>query len=351
MTTAPAATKPANPPAPPRPHAAGLSALAPVALLAGGAFSLSPWATPQTSLGAGIVLALLALVPRDVPAQALAKFLIQVSVVLLGFTMDLHEVLRAGAAGVLFAAVTIVATFALGELIRRLLAIDRTVSTLISSGTAICGGSAIAAVGATIGAPAPAMAVSMATIFLLNGIALFVFPALGHAMHLTPEQFGAWAGVAIHDISSVVGAAAQYDPPQAGAESIALHTATAVKLSRVLWLIPVCVLAARLMRPGHAERAAPGGPPVAPRPRAPIPWFVLLFLIAALLHTFVPQIRGAAAAAVATSRTQMQLALFLIGTGLSVPALRAVGPRPLVQAAALWVFISVAALGAIRLAL
>jgi uncharacterized integral membrane protein (TIGR00698 family) len=341
---APPATRPADPP---RPAAYRRGQLAAIAILAGAAFAISPWATPQTALAAGIILALLALVPRDLPAQDLARFLIQVSVVLLGFTMDLSQVLRAGAGGIIFAGATILATFALGALIRRWLAIDRAISVLISSGTAICGGSAIAAVGATIGAPGAAIAISMAVIFILNGAALYIFPPLGHALGLTPEQFGAWAGVAIHDISSVVGAAAQFDHAHQTAIASfpapsALPTATAVKLSRVLWIVPVCLLAARLVRPGNPPhpRAAPPA----------IPWFILLFLAAAILHTLIPQIRDATAQAVATSRIQMRLALFLIGTGLSIPALRTVGWRPLLQGILLWGFISLAALAVVKAA-
>jgi uncharacterized membrane protein YadS len=164
--------------------------------------------------------------------------------------------------------------------------------------------------------------------------------------------WGGWAGVVNHYIWWVGGAAALSAPPHAGAESVALHTATAVKLSRVLWIIPVCFLASWLTRPvSSGLESAVRDPRSVGRPRAPIPWFILLFLIAALLHTFIPEIRDAAAAAVATSRTQMRLALFLIGTGLSIPALRAVGLRPLAQAVILWVFISAAALAAIRIVL
>jgi len=300
-------------------------------LAAGGVLCLTPWASPPLALAAGAALALTLENPFPAGSRRTAKYLLQISVVLLGFSMDLPTVLRAGASGIVFAAATILATLGLGFLVRRWLSVDRVTSVLISVGTAICGGSAIAAVGSVIGAAEGEMSVAIGTVFLLNAAALYLFPALGHAFHLAQTPFGTWAGVAIHDISSVVGASAVY-----GLE--ALERATAVKLSRALWIVPLTLAAAYLHR-----RREPGTRAT----RVPIPWFIALFVAASIARSLSPAVAAAGPAIARVARTGMTLTLFLIGAGLSRKALRAVGWRPLAQGVILWIVVAAGSLAVI----
>ena len=304
------------------------------------AFCLTPWASPPIALTLGAFLALTHENPFAHLGKALSGRLLQVCVVLLGFGMDLPVVLKAGANGAGFAALTIAATLALGWWLGKLLGIRPKTSALISAGTAICGGSAIAAVGSVIGVAEGEITVAMGTVFILNAVALYLFPMLGHALHLSQSQFGTWAGVAIHDISSVVGAASHYGLS-------ALQTATAVKLSRALWIIPVAFGAAYTFQPradaaGNTAAAAP-----AEKPKVKIPWFVGFFLLASVLRSYVPGVAHAAPVLSHAATTGLTLTLFLIGAGLSARTLRSVGWRPLLQGLVLWVFISVASLGII----
>ena len=297
------------------------------------AFCLTPWASPPVALALGAFLALTHENPFAHLGRQVSATLLQICVVLLGFGMDLPAVLRAGASGAGFAAATITATLGLGWWLGRVLGILPKTSALISAGTAICGGSAIAAVGSVIGVAEGEITVAMGTVFILNAVALYLFPVLGHALHLSQAQFGTWAGVAIHDISSVVGAASHYGLS-------ALQTATAVKLSRALWIIPVAFGAAYAFRPGkHASHVAN-----AEKPRVKVPWFVGFFLLASVLRSYVPGVAAAAPALSHTATVGLTLTLFLIGAGLSAHTLRQVGWRPLLQGALLWTFISGASL-------
>ena len=210
--------------------------------------------------------------------------------------------------------------------------IDQKLCTLISSGTAICGGSAIAAVGSTIRASGTHMSVAIGVVFILNAIGLWVFPSLGHALNLSQHQFGVWSAVAIHDVSSVVGAASAY-----GKE--ALEVATAVKLSRTLWIVPVAIVAAWFFRKELAGKES--------HSRLPVPWFILLFVLASVVGTSL-MAPGLAHGLSDAARRGMNIALLLVGLGLSRKALASVGVRPLVLAVALWVFISVVALAVVR---
>lgn len=338
--------------------AAGGGPLSTALLLAGAAFCLTPWAVVhpplahfhiEIGLGMGIVLALAGLVHGGALAKKLSKFLIQASVVLLGFRMNLHTVFSTGASGMLFAAGTIAGTFLLGAVLGRWLRTDGKIGALLSSGTAICGGSAIAAVSSVIGASSAQISVATATIFILNGAALYLFPFLGEQMGLSAAQFGTWAGVAIHDVSSVVGAAQSYGHT-AEATSTAVDTATVVKLSRVLWIIPICVVAAWWMGRAAGGSGKEGGTAAAkPALRLPIPWFIALFILAAGARTVLPgPLSGATPALTMVAKSGMALALFLIGAGLSRKALATVGWRPLVQGIVMWVAISVAALVVVR---
>lgn len=313
-------------------------ALARAVFVLGLAFALSPWASPAAALGVGVVLALAGLTAWPALSKKASRILIQVCVVLLGFRMDFGSLLGTAKDGLLFAAGTIIGTMALGHAAGRVLKTGREISLLISSGTAVCGGSAIAAVGAAIAADGAAMAVATGTVFILNAVALYLFPVIGHSLHLSPEQFGTWAGVAIHDVSSVVGAAKSYRVPGETGPT-ALDIANVVKLSRVLWIIPLVFYARWLVR----ERGGPGT--AAPRKfTAPIPWFIAMFLLASLARTLVPGIRPWSDPIRMAAGYGFQAALFLIGAGLSMAAVRAVGWRAMAQGIALWVVISVSGL-------
>jgi uncharacterized integral membrane protein (TIGR00698 family) len=287
---------------------------------------LIPAVSPGLALGGGIGLALVVGNPMGRSAGKISRWLLQASVVLLGFGMNLTFLLRAGIGGAGFAAGTILLTLTAGYVLGRSLHIRRPASMLISAGTAICGGSAIAAVGPTIGADEADMAVALGSVFLLNAVALYLFPVLGHAMHLTDQQFGLWAGVSIHDISSVVGAAARYSPA-------ALSTATAVKLSRSLWIVPVTLVMAMVVRRNGNRTDRVGR-------MAPVPWFIGLFVLASVLRSIVPGITPMVAAMSHMATRGLTLALFLMGASLSMKTLQTVGWKAIVQAAALWVLIS-----------
>ncbi len=304
------------------------------ALFLGGAgFCLTPWASPPVALLLGIFLALTHENPFQRIFRLTARHLLQVSVILLGFGMDLTVMLQAGTSGALLAMGSITATFVIGYFFGKWLKIPIKASILISSGTAICGGSAIAAVSAVINAAESEISIAMGTVFVLNAIALLVFPPLGHLLHLSQTQFGIWSGVAIHDISSVVGAAAHYG-------QAALLTATAVKLSRALWIIPVSVAASYLFQHPQPDQVVPSKPQV--------PWFIGFFMLASVVRTFVPTIASWSPVLTALSTTGLTLTLFLIGAGLSQRLLKAVGWKPMLQGVVLWILISIASLGVIR---
>lgn len=303
------------------------------------ALALMLWNEPPVALLAGLAFALVFEVPFAAKRANLNRMLLQTCVVLLGFGMDLPVILRVGFNGSVFAAVTIGATLVLGWWLSRKLRLGGKAGILISAGTAICGGSAIAAVSPVIAASEAEIAVSIGTVFMLNAAALYVFPLAGHWLHLSEPQFGLWAGVAIHDISSVVGATMSFGPD-------ALTTATAVKLSRTLWIVPL-VLALTFWFGRKSARFANG-----PRPERAagmaVPWFIGLFLAASLLRSRVPVVAAWSPMISEVARRGMTLVLFSIGTSLSVGTLRAVGWRMVAAGLALWIFISTLSLFAIR---
>jgi uncharacterized integral membrane protein (TIGR00698 family) len=313
-----------------------LAGLAPYALVALGLFCLTPYATPGLALGLGIGLALSLGNPWPKQIRRSTKGLLQSSVVLLGFGMDLSSVFAAARSGFLLAAGTILLTFTLGAFLRRALRLRRSTATLLSAGTAICGGSAIAAVGLAITAAEAEISVALGTVFMLNAVALYLFPLLGHWLGLSQVQFGTWSGIAIHDLSSVVGAASAYG-------QVALQTATAVKLSRTLWIMPVALLAGLAI-----PRSARGNEKTAIR-KVSVPWFVGLFLLASLASTFLPVVHRAAPILQGAARGGMKIALLWIGCGLSAASLRGVGIRPLIHGLSLWLVISIVSLGAVAL--
>ncbi len=288
-----------------------------------------PWSRADFALVLGIALALAGLRVWSSESKFVSKWLIQACVVLLGLRLDLRLLVDSAVDGLALACGTIVGAILLGLLLGRMLKCGREVSTLVTSGTAICGGSAIAAVGTSIGANSSNMAVATGAIFMLNAVGLWTLPAIGHAVGLTEVQFGQWAGVALHDIASVGGASKLY-----GAE--AFDTATIVKLTRVIWITPLALLAGRFM----SERTSS-------TKKAPFPWFILAFLAASGCRTAFPQVKAVEANIALLSGTGFQVALFLIGTGLSRTALAAVGWRALVQAALLWIALASCSLFAI----
>jgi uncharacterized membrane protein YadS len=326
------------------------------------ALGLVLWASPAAALAAGILFALVIGHPFAHWNHKITKWLLQLCVVLLGFGMNLPMVLRLGLKGSLFAAITIGATLLLGVWLGRQLKLDGKTCALISAGTAICGGSAIAAVSTVIGATEAEIAVSIGSIFLLNAVALYIFPPLGHLLHLNQRQFGLWAGVAIHDISSVVGAGLSYG-------TVALNTATAVKLSRTLWIIPLTLgiafslsgrdAALRRPRPRRAggtcavecpttQSASQRSVPARNKAKIAVPWFIGLFLLASLTRSYFPAVANYSPLISEFARRGMILVLFLIGTSLSLRAVKAVGWRTATVGLLLWIFISASSLMAIK---
>jgi uncharacterized integral membrane protein (TIGR00698 family) len=309
-----------------------------VLLALGAAFALSPWATPALALAAGIVIALSIGNPwRHVTARISGR-LLQASVVGLGFGIPLNALVRAGVSGMGVTALTIAVTFVVGLALARWLAIDRTHGVLITTGTSICGGSAIAAVGPAIGASAEAMGISLATVFVLNAVALYAFPAVAHLAHLTQHQFGVWAALAIHDTSSVVGAASAY-----GEE--ALRDATILKLARALWILPLTVLLPRIL---HRRADGANAASADAEAGAPLPWFIALFVLAAVARSLAPESALHWFDSVnSIARTALVLTLFLIGANLTRAQLKAVGMRPLLHGVTLWIIVAGATLAGV----
>jgi uncharacterized integral membrane protein (TIGR00698 family) len=259
--------------------------------------------------------------------KKMSKVLLQYSVVGLGFGMNLHESLASGREGMIFTIISVVGTLAIGMFIgRKLLKVDRETSYLISSGTAICGGSAIAAVSPIVGAKDSQISFSLTVVFVLNAIALFIFPHIGHYFNMSQESFGYWAAIAIHDTSSVVGAGAEY-----GKE--ALQVAATVKLARTLWIIPLSFLVLLLNRKNNQGKG-----------KIKIPWFILYFVIAILIAGFIPVLQPAYSVLSYIGKRGMVLALFMIGSGFNFADFKTVGVRPFLLGVFLWIIISVSTL-------
>lgn len=286
---------------------------------------LSKWCTPPIMLFIGLAYAIICGQGYPSLNKKMSKTFLQYSVVGLGFGMNLYESFASGREGMLFTVASVAGTLAIGMLIgRKFLKVDKETSYLISSGTAICGGSAIAAVGPVIKAKPESMSVSLAVVFVLNAIALFLFPSIGRMLGLSQQEFGMWAAIAIHDTSSVVGAGAAY-----GEE--ALKVATTIKLTRALWIIPLALVTSLIFKSKDHKIT--------------IPWFILYFIIAILLNTFV--LDGIPAFGTAVSglaRKCLTLTMFFIGSSLSADTLRSVGLKPLIQGVLLWAVISIGSL-------
>jgi uncharacterized integral membrane protein (TIGR00698 family) len=282
--------------------------------------------SPTLSLLAGIVFGLCFTHPYRSESKHLAKLLLQASVVALGFGMELREVLQAGRRGLIYTALGVTSALFVGIILGRVLKVGKTPAFLISAGTAICGGSAIAAVAPITEASDEEMSVSLGTVFILNSIALLVFPFVGRKLRLSQQQFGLWSAVAIHDTSSVVGAASRYG-------AAALVIATTVKLARALWIVPLSLGTAAVKRSAS---------------RVQWPWFILWFCAAALFKTYVPLLSGVSQSLNHLGKLGLTATLFLIGSGISYPTLKQVGWRPLLQGILLWIAVAAASLWIIR---
>jgi len=290
-----------------------------VSLAATGLFS------PAIALLGGLIFGLTLAHPFYAKSRDITKSLLQGSVVALGFGMNLREVLRAGQSGFVYTAVSITVALFLGLALGHLVQVPERQSFLISAGTAICGGSAIAAVGPIAGASEEEMAVSLGTMFILNSVALFLFPPIGFALHMSESQFGLWSALAIHDTSSVVGATAKYGPT-------ALAIGTTIKLARALWIVPLAMATAIVFKS---------------KARIQWPWFILFFCIAALLKTLLPQLHSVFGALNHMGKLGLTVTLFLIGASLNRETLRKVGIRPLLQGLTLWIIVGAGTLAVI----
>jgi len=282
--------------------------------------------SPPIALTAGLLYGFTFIHPCPLDARRLSKVLLQASVVGLGFGMNLVEVVKVGRSGFLYTACSITAALLLGLGLGRWLQVGNKFSFLITAGTAICGGSAIAAIGPILEATEEEMAVSLGTVFVLNSIALLLFPELGWAMHLSQKQFGLWSALAIHDTSSVVGATAKYGV-------IAMAVGTTVKLARALWIVPVSLVTSILKRTKSSIHW---------------PWFIGFFCLAAMANTYVPFFTFTYFVLNHLGKLGLTVTLYLIGTGLSKSTLRQIGIRPLFQGALLWAIVAIGSLVLIR---
>lgn len=284
---------------------------------------VTPIVSPPIALFLGLITANVIGHPFLKWNRKATTLLLQVSVVGLGFSMNIDNAIAAGKQGILFTIVSIFSTLTIGFFIGKWLKTDRKTSTLISSGTAICGGSAIAAIAPVIRAEEKHISVALGSVFILNALALFIFPVIGHYLNLSQSQFGMWSAIAIHDTSSVVGAASKY-----GLE--ALQIATTVKLARTLWIIPIALMASFLFKNKTSK--------------IKIPYFIGYFIIAIVLNTYIKGIDVVSPSIVLIAKIGLTVTLFLIGAGLNREVIKKVGVKPLIQGIILWIFISVTSL-------
>ena len=281
----------------------------------------SSFISPPLALTLGILFGLVLSNPFPFETRRISPWLLQGSVVALGFGMNLYEVLKVGRSGFIYTALGIVFALVLGLTLGKILRVQGNSSYLITAGTAICGGSAIAAIAPIVQADEEEMAVSLGTVFVLNSVALVIFPPLGHLFHLSQTEFGLWAALAIHDTSSVVGATSRY-----GAQSLIIGTT--VKLARALWIVPLALTTAAIKRSKSKIR---------------FPWFILFFCLAAVINTFLA-ISSFSRSLFQLGRLGLTATIFLIGSGISRATLRHVGWRPLAQGILLWIMVGLSSL-------
>lgn len=284
---------------------------------------LSPFISPPIGLLMGLIIAQFIGHPYLHLNHKATHILLQISVVGLGFGMNISSAMKAGKEGIIFTIFSIIGTLILGFLIGKLMTIEKKTSYLIAVGTAICGGSAIAAISPVIKAEEKQISVALGTIFILNSIALFIFPLIGHVLNLSETQFGLWCAIAIHDTSSVVGAANKFGPH-------ALEVATTVKLARALWIIPLALLSTLIFKNKNAK--------------IKIPYFIFLFIVAMIANTYLPLVQEYSNTITSIAKSGLTLTLFLIGCGLSREVLLSVGFKPLLQGLILWIVISITSL-------
>lgn len=286
-------------------------------------FCISPFASSPVALALGIAFTIIIGNPYVQKVHTYIHLLLQISIVGLGFGLQLDEAMKAGREGITLTIMSITTVMVLGYFLGKFLEMERPLSYLISVGTAICGGSAIAAVTPIIKPTTKQMSLALAIVFTLNSVALFIYPAIGHLLNMTQEQFGLWCAIGIHDTSSVVGAANKYG-------DIALKVATTVKLSRALWIIPMSLLTMVLFKTKGAK--------------IKIPWFIGYFIIAILLHTYFPIFEGFSHIATTAAKSGLNLTLFFIGSTISIQTLKTISWKPLFLAVVLWIIISVGSL-------
>ncbi|PIF62949.1 YeiH family protein [Flavobacterium sp. 11] len=286
-------------------------------------FCTTIFVSPPIALVLGLIVANLFGHPFLELNHKATNYLLQFSVVGLGFGMNVHSAVSAGKEGFLFTIISIVSTLVLGTFLGKWLKTEKKTSHLISCGTAICGGSAIAAIAPVIKSNEKQTSVALGVIFILNSVALFLFPAVGDWLDLSQKEFGLWCAIAIHDTSSVVGAASKYGPE-------ALQIATTVKLARALWIIPVALITAFIFKNKSGK--------------IKIPYFIGLFILAMIANTYLPQMKSIGPHFVSVAKIGLTVTLFLIGAGLNRTVLKSVGLKPLAQGILLWGFIATATL-------
>lgn len=284
---------------------------------------LTPYVDAPIALVLGVLMATIVGNPYPKQSSKTTKWLLKVAIVGLGFGMNFYSAINAGKDGLIFTVFSIIFTLLFGWMLGKWLKVDSKTSYLVSSGTAICGGSAIAAVGPTIEANDRQMSVALGTVFILNAVALLVFPVIGGWLELSQHQFGVWSAIAIHDTSSVVGAAQKY-----GEE--ALGIATTIKLGRALWIIPLSLFTVFINKGGKKKIS--------------IPYFIGLFIVAMLISTFIPQLDFIYAYIVLLSKKALVVTLFLIGSGLSIETIKLVGVKTFIQGLILWITVSITVL-------
>ncbi len=290
---------------------------------------LTPFVTSPTALVMGFLLSSIGLVPKHYEVAKFTKKLLAYSIVGLGFGIQFEQALAVTGDGIGLIIASIVGTLAIGWFATKAIGLEQKTGYLISSGTAICGGSAVAAVSPAINAKDDQIGLALATVFVLNSIALFIFPVIGHALELDQQTFGTWAAIAIHDTSSVVGAASAY-----GEE--ALTTATTLKLARALWIVPVALVSAFIFKNKSKSIT--------------IPYFILFYCAAIGFSDLLPQFEAVYSVIFEFSKKTLVVCLFLIGCGISVEKLKASGPKPLILGVGLWTIISVSSLAYLMLA-
>lgn len=288
-----------------------------------------PAATAPIALFVGLLFAFIFPMPFPKFNKKGSKYLLQASVVGLGFGMSVTEALKSGGQGMMFTIVSVIGVMVLGVMLGYWMHINRKTTYLISAGTAICGGSAIAAVGPVLRANDEEMAVSLGVIFILNAIALFIFPVMGHWFDMTDQQFGTWAAIAIHDTSSVVGAGDAFSPA-------ACEIATVIKCTRALWIIPLAFVTMFIFRDKNSAKIS-------------IPWFILLFVLAMIANTYLGLPESLTSTIVYIAKKLLVVTLFFIGASLSLATVKKVGVRPLLLAIALWAVIGVVSFFVVRI--